>query len=70
MILEAINNDSWQGSYNATAPNPVRPRWCLLQAAQPARLYQPTAAAAATRTRPYTQIDAAAASVVAAGAHG
>ncbi|KAI3433684.1 hypothetical protein D9Q98_003493 [Chlorella vulgaris] len=24
MILEAINNDSWQGSYNATAPNPVR----------------------------------------------
>lgn len=24
MILEAISNDSWQGSYNATAPNPVR----------------------------------------------
>lgn len=23
MILEAIRNDSWQGVYNATAPNPV-----------------------------------------------
>jgi NAD dependent epimerase/dehydratase family enzyme len=24
MIVEAIRNDSWQGVYNATAPNPVR----------------------------------------------
>ncbi|PSC67365.1 epimerase family SDR39U1 chloroplastic-like isoform X2 [Micractinium conductrix] len=24
MVLEAIRNDSWQGVYNATAPNPVR----------------------------------------------
>ena len=23
MVLEAIRNDSWQGVYNATAPNPV-----------------------------------------------
>lgn len=24
MVVEAIRNDSWEGAYNATAPNPVR----------------------------------------------
>lgn len=31
MIVEAIDNEKWQGTYNVTAPNPVRLREFCLQ---------------------------------------